>query len=238
MSGDGQRVAIITGGSQGIGAGLVAGYRRRGWAVVASARTIKPSEDPAVLTVAGDIAEPATAGRIIDGALDRFGRIDTLINNAGVYISKPFTDYTAADYATVTGVNLTGFFWVTQRAIAEMAIRYGGHVVNVSATLAEVADSGTPAVLTALTKGGLAAATRSLAIEYASRGIRVNAVSPGIIQTPVHPAESYEDLGGRLPPLGRVGQISDVVEAILFLESSPYITGEILHIDGGQIAGH
>ena len=238
MSGDGQRVAIITGGSQGIGAGLVAGYRGRGWAVVASARTIKPSEDPAVLTVAGDIAEPATAGRIIDGALDRFGRIDTLVNNAGVYISKPFTDYTAADYATVTGVNLTGFFWVTRRAIAEMATRYGGHVVNVSATLAEVADSGTPAVLTALTKGGLAAATRSLAIEYASRGIRVNAVSPGIIQTPVHPAESYEDLGGRLPPLGRVGQISDVVEAILFLESSPYITGEILHIDGGQIAGH
>ena len=238
MRGNGQRVAVITGGSQGIGAGLVAGYRERGWAVVASARTIKPSEDPAVLTVTGDIAEPATAGRIIDGALDRFGRIDTLINNAGVYISKPFTDYTAADYATVTGVNLTGFFWVTQRAIAEMATRYGGHVVNVSATLAEVADSGAPAVLTALTKGGLAAATRSLAIEYASRGIRVNAVSPGIIQTPVHPAESYEDLGGRLPPLGRVGQISDVVEAILFLESSPYITGEILHIDGGLAAGH
>jgi len=238
MSGDGQRVAIITGGSQGIGAGLVAGYRGRGWAVVASARTIKPSEDPAVLTVAGDIADPATADRIIDGALERFGRIDTLVNNAGVYISKPFTDYTAADYATVTGVNLTGFFWVTRRAIAEMATRYGGHVVNVSATLAEVADSGTPAVLTALTKGGLAAATRSLAIEYASRGIRVNAVSPGIIQTPVHPAESYEDLGDRLPPLGRAGQVSDVVDAILFLESSPYITGEILHIDGGQIAGH
>ena len=237
MSGDGQRVAIITGGSQGIGAGLVAGYRGRGWAVVASARTIKPSEDPAVLTVAGDIAEPATAGRIIDGALDRFGRIDTLINNAGVYISKPFTDYTAADYATVTGVNLTGFFWVTQRAIAEMAIRYGGHVVNVSATLAEVADPGTPAVLTALTKGGLAAATRSLAIEYASRGIRVNAVSPGIIQTPIHPAES-EDLGGRLPPLGRAGQVSDVVNGVLFLESSPYITGEVLHIDGGQTAGY
>ena len=150
MRANGQRVAVITGGSQGIGAGLVAGYRGRGWAVVASARTIKPSEDPAVLTVAGDIADPATADRIIDGALDRFGRIDTLINNAGVYISKPFTDYTAADYATVTGVNLTGFFWVTQRAIAEMAIRNGGHDVNVSATLAEVADSGTPAVLTAL----------------------------------------------------------------------------------------
>jgi len=238
MREDGQRVAVITGGSQGIGAGLVAGYRGLGWAVVASARTIKPSEDPAVLTIAGDIADPATADRIIDGALERFGRIDTLVNNAGVYLSKPFTDYTAADYATVTGVNLTGFFWVTQRAIAEMATRYGGHVVNVSATLAEVADSATPAVLAALTKGGLAAATRSLAIEYASRGIRVNAVSPGIIQTPVHPADSYEDLGDRLPPLGRAGQVSDVVDAILFLESSPYITGEILHIDGGQIAGH
>jgi NAD(P)-dependent dehydrogenase (short-subunit alcohol dehydrogenase family) len=236
--GNGQRVAVITGGSQGIGAGLVAGYRERGWAVVASALTIKPSEDPAVLTVAGDIAEPATAGRIIDGALERFGRIDTLVNNAGVFISKPFTDYTAADYARVTGVNLTGFFWVTQRAIAEMATRYGGHVVNISATLAEVADSGTPAVLTALTKGALAAATRSLAIEYASRGIRVNAVSPGVIQTPVYPAESYEGLGDRLPPLGHVGQVSDVVNAILFLESSPYITGETLHIDGGQIAGH
>jgi NAD(P)-dependent dehydrogenase (short-subunit alcohol dehydrogenase family) len=232
------KVAVITGGSQGIGAGLVAGYRERGWAVVATARKIKPSQDPDVLTVAGDITDPATADRIIGGALERFDRIDTLVNNAGVYLSKPFTDYTAADYAMIVGVNLTGFFWLTQRAIAEMAVRYGGHVVNVSATLAEVAESSTPAVLTALTKGGLAAATRSLAVEYASRGIRVNAVSPGIIQTPVHPADSYDSLGDQLPPLGRVGQVSDVVNGILFLESSPYITGEILHIDGGQIAGH
>lgn len=232
------KVAIITGASQGIGAGLVAGYRRREWAVVASARTIKPSEEPDLLTVAGDIADPATAYQIADAALERFGRIDTLVNNAGVFISKPFTDYTAADYAAVVGVNLTGFFWLTQRTIAEMVTRYGGHVVNVSATIAEVADSRTPAVLTALTKGGLAAATRSMAVEYASRGIRVNAVSPGIIQTPVHPAETYDGLGDRLPPLGRVGQVSDVVDGVLFLESSPYITGEILHIDGGQIAGH
>jgi NAD(P)-dependent dehydrogenase (short-subunit alcohol dehydrogenase family) len=232
------KVAIITGGSQGIGAGLVAGYRARGWAVVASARTIKPAEDPDVLTVAGDITEPATSDRIIDAALGRFGRIDTLVNNAGVYISKPFTDYTAQDYHLMVSVNLTGFFWLTQRVIGEMATRYGGHVVNVSATLAEVANSAAPAVLAALTKGGLAAATRSLAVEYASRGIRVNAVSPGVIQTPVHPLESYEDLGGQLPPLGRAGQVSDVVNGILFLESSPYITGEILHIDGGQIAGH
>jgi NAD(P)-dependent dehydrogenase (short-subunit alcohol dehydrogenase family) len=232
------KVAVITGGSQGIGAGLVAAYRARSWAVVASARTIKPSQDPDLLTVEGDISEPATADRIIAATLDRFGRIDTLVNNAGVYVSKPFTDYTADDYALVTGVNLAGFFWLTQRAIAEMTQRRGGHVVNVSATLAEVADSGTPEVLAALTKGGLAAATRSLAVEYAARGIRVNAVSPGIIQTPAHPPDSYQHLGGRLPPLGRVGQVSDVVDGVLFLESSPYITGEILHIDGGQIAGH
>jgi len=238
MSETGQRVAIITGGSQGIGAGLVEGYRRRGWAVVASARTIKPSEDPDLLTVAGDITDPATADLIADTALGRFGRIDTLVNNAGVFVSKPFTDYTAADYALVTGVNLAGFFWLTRRVIADMARRYGGHVVNISASLAEVANSTAPSALAALTKGGVAAVTRSLAVEYASRGIRVNAVSPGIIQTPVYPADSYEGLGDQLPPLGRVGQVSDVVEAILFLESSPYITGEILHIDGGQTAGH
>jgi NAD(P)-dependent dehydrogenase (short-subunit alcohol dehydrogenase family) len=232
------RVAIITGGSQGIGAGLVAGYRGRGWAVVANARGIKPAADPDVLAVEGDITDPATADRIADAALGRFGRIDTLVNNAGVFISKPFTDYTAEDYALITGVNLAGFFWLTRRVIAEMASRCGGHVVNISATLAEVANARSPSALAALTKGGLAAATRSLAVEYASRGIRVNAVSPGIIQTPVHPADSYSGLGDRLPPLGRPGQVSDVVDGILFLESSPYITGEILHIDGGQTAGH
>jgi NAD(P)-dependent dehydrogenase (short-subunit alcohol dehydrogenase family) len=232
------RVAVITGASRVIGAGLVAGYRGRGWAVVASARAIEPSEDPDLLTVAADVTEPATGALIIEAALERFGRIDTLVNNAGVLISKPFTDYTAADYAAVVGVNLTGFFWLTQRAVAEMAGRYGGHIVNVTATLAGYANSGTPAVLAALTKGGLVAATRSLALEYASYGIRVNAVSPGVIQTPMHLPESYDDLGDRLPPLGRPGQVSDVVDGVLFLESSPYITGEILHIDGGQVAGH
>ncbi len=232
-----QRVAIITGGSQGIGAGLVAGYRRQGWAVVASAKTIKPSEDRDVLTVPGDIAEPATADRIIGGALGRFGRIDTLVNDAGIYLSKPFTDYTADDYARVVAVNLTGFFILTQRAVAEMLKRGSGHVVNLTATIAEYSNSSEPAVLAALTKGGLAAATRSLAIEYASRGIRVNAVSPGVIQTPMHPPESYQGLGDRLPPLGHVGQVSDVVDGILFLEASPFITGEILHVDGGQSAG-
>jgi NAD(P)-dependent dehydrogenase (short-subunit alcohol dehydrogenase family) len=232
------QVAIVTGGSQGIGAGLVAGYRGRGWAVVAVSRTIKPSGDPEVLAVAGDVSEPATADRVIGAALGRFGRVDTLINNAGVFISKPFTGYTAGDYAAVVGVNLTGFFWLTQRAIAEMLKRGRGHIVNITTTLVDYASSGEPSALTALTKGGLAAVTRSLAIEYASRGIRVNAVSPGIIQTPVHPPESYEALGPQLPPIGHVGQVSDIVDGILFLESSPFITGEILHIDGGQIAGH
>jgi NAD(P)-dependent dehydrogenase (short-subunit alcohol dehydrogenase family) len=233
-----QKTAVITGGSQGIGASLVAAYRRQGWGVVATARAMKPADDPGVLTVNGDITDPDTAERIVSAAIGRFGRIDTLINNAGVFVSKPFTDYTAEDYALIVGVNLGGFFWLTQRVITEMLKQHGGHVVNVSATIAERADSGTPSVLTALTKGGLASATRSLAVEYASRGIRVNAVSPGIIQTPVHPAESYEGLGDRLPPLGRVGQVGDVVGGILFLESSPFITGEILHIDGGQVAGH
>ena len=232
------RVAVITGGSRGIGAGLVAGYRARGWAVVATARTIKPSRDPDLLTVAGDIAEPLTAERVIDSALKRFGRLDTLVNNAGVLISRPFTDYTAQDYATVVGVNLTGFFWVTQRAIAEMATLYGGHVVSVSTPLAAVANSGTPAVLAALTRGGIAAATRSLALEYGSRGIRVNAVSLGVIRTPIHLADGCGEPDNGLPPLGRPGQVSDVVDGVLFLESSPYITGEILGIDGGQIASH
>jgi len=231
------KVAIITDASRGIGAGLVARYRGRGWSVVASARTIKPSPDPDLLTVAADIAEPATADRIVDGALERFGRLDTLVNNANVVISKPFTGYTAADHAAIVGGNLTGFFWLTQRAIAEMAARYGGHVVTVTATVAEAADSGTPAVLAALTKGGLAAATRALAIEYAALGIRANAVSAGVIQTPVYPAGRFDGPDGWLPPLGRAGQVSDVVDGVLFLESSPYITGEILHIDGGQTAG-
>jgi NAD(P)-dependent dehydrogenase (short-subunit alcohol dehydrogenase family) len=236
MSAAGQKVAIVTGGSQGIGAGIVEGYRRSGWAVVAAARTLVPADDPAVRAVAGDVSDPATAPRIVREALDAFGRIDTLVNNAGVYISKPFVDYSADDYASVIGVNVTGFFHLTQLAIAHMLERGSGHVINITTTLVEVADSSAPSVLTALSKGGLAAATRSLAIEYAARGIRVNAVSPGIIQT--HPAESYTDLGEQLPPLGHIGQVSDIVDAVLFLEASSFVTGEIVHVDGGRIAGH
>jgi NAD(P)-dependent dehydrogenase (short-subunit alcohol dehydrogenase family) len=233
-----RRVVIVTGASQGIGAGIVEGYRGRDWAVVATSRTIKATEDPVVLPVAGDISDPATADLIVAQGLEAFGRIDTLVNNAGVYVSRPFVDYTAEDYAEVVGVNLTGFFRLTQLVISHMLTRGAGHVVNITTTLVDVADSSSPSALTALTKGGVAAATRSLAIEYASRGIRVNAVSPGIIQTPVHPPESYAGLGERLVPLGHVGQVDDVVNAILFLESSPFVTGEIVHVDGGQIAGH
>lgn len=237
MSEINQHVAIITGASQGIGAGLVDGYRQRGWAVVANALTIEPSQDPDVLRLAGDVSDPATADRIVGAAVRQFGHVDTLVNDAGVYIGKPFTDYTAADYATVVGVNLSGFFTMTQRVIPEMLKNSGGHVVNMAATVAENADSAVPAALAALTKGGLAAATRSLAIEYASRGIRFNAISPGIIQTPLHDPDSYAAVAA-LVPMGRVGQVSDVVDSVLFLEFSPYITGETLHVDGGQVAGH
>ena len=190
-----------------------------------------------MLVVDGDISEPETADRIVAAAVERFGRIDSLINNAGVFISKPFTEYTAADYALVVGVNVTGFFTLTQRVIGEMLDRGGGHVVNITTTLVDYADSTAPAALTALTKGGLAAATRSLAIEYATRGIRVNAISPGVIQSSTRDPDAYVALGA-LQPIGRVGQVRDIVDGVLFLESSPFITGEIIHIDGGRIAGH
>jgi|SRR5438045_732475 len=230
-------VAIITGASQGIGAGLVAGYRRSGYAVVGVALSLPSSEDNEYVAIAGDIADAKTAQRATDEALDRFGRIDTLINNAGIYIGKPFTEYTLEDYVAITAVNLTGFFHVTRPAIAQMVDQGSGHVVNVSTSLVDHADSTRPSALPALTKGGLVAVSRSLAIEYASHGVRVNAVSLGVIKTPAHDPASYKDLES-LHPLGRVGEVSDVVEAILYLERAPFVTGETLHVDGGQAAGH
>ena len=232
-----QKVAVITGASQGIGAALVKAYRDQNYRVVAVARSIKPSNDDGVVTVAGDIADPKTAERAISEGLKRFGRIDTLVNNAGIFIAKPFTQYTAEDYATITGINLSGFFHITQLAIAEMEKQASGHVVAITTTLVDHAIDGVPSVLASLTKGGLAAATRSLAIEYAKRGIRANAVSPGIIKSPMHAPETHAALGA-LHPMGHMGEMSDIVNAILYLDSAPFVTGEILHVDGGQIAGH
>jgi NAD(P)-dependent dehydrogenase (short-subunit alcohol dehydrogenase family) len=231
-----RKVAIITGASRGIGAGLVAGYRQAGYAVVGVALSMSHSDEKDYLTVRGDITEAETAQRVVDQALDRFGRVDTLINNAGIYIGKPFTDYTIDDYLAITAVNLTGFFHLTQRTIPQMLSRGSGHIVNVSTSLVDQADRTRPSALPALTKGGLVAVTRSLAIEYASRGLRVNAVSLGVIKTPVHDPASYAELGG-LHPLGRVGEVADVVEGVLYLEQATFVTGETLHIDGGQAAG-
>jgi NAD(P)-dependent dehydrogenase (short-subunit alcohol dehydrogenase family) len=232
-----QKVAAITGASRGIGAGLVTAYRKLGYAVVANARSIEPSGDPMVLTVAGDIAAPGVGTRVIEEGLGAFGRIDTLINNAGLFVAKPFTDYTDADYDQVTGVNLRGFFEISKRAITAMLTQGGGHMVNISTSLVDHANSGVPSALASLTKGGLAAVTRSLAIEYAARGIRVNAVSPGIIRTSMHPADTHETLAG-LHPVGRMGEVGDIVDAITYLETAGFVTGEIVHVDGGQSAGH
>jgi NAD(P)-dependent dehydrogenase (short-subunit alcohol dehydrogenase family) len=233
-----QKVAVITGASQGIGAALAQAYRKLGWAVVANSRSIPASDETGFVTVAGDIADPAVAREVIDTAVREFGRVDTLINNAGVFIAKPFTDYTAEDYQTVVGVNLTGFVTTTQLAIAQMLRRAeGGHVVQVTTSLVDHANSDVPSVLASLTKGGLQSATKSLAIEFAKRGVRVNAVSLGIIQTSMHAPESYDGLAG-LHPMGRMGTISDIVGGVLYLEDAPFVTGEILHIDGGQSAGH
>lgn len=232
-----QKVAVITGASQGIGAALVRAYRDRNYRVAATARSTKPSNDDGVLTVAGDIADPKTAERVITEAVRRFGRIDTLVNNAGIFLAKPFTDYSEADFASALSVNVGGFFHITQRALAEMEKQGSGHIVQVTTSLVDHAISGVPSVLASLTKGGLNAATKSLAIEYAKRGIRVNAVSPGVIKTPMHPAEMHAALSA-LHPVGHMGEIKDVVDAILYLEGAGFVTGEVLHVDGGQSAGH
>ena len=233
-----QKVALVTGASQGIGAALVTAYRKLGYAVVATSRTIGESDDPEVLTVQGDLARPGVGANAVEQALARFGRIDTLVNNAGVFVAKPFTDYTDEDYDAVAGVNLRGFFDVSRSAVAAMLAQdNGGHVVNVSTTLVDHANSQVPSALASLTKGGLNAVTKSLAIEYAARGIRVNAVGLGVIRTPMHSPETHDFLAA-LHPVGRMGEIDEVVEAILYLEQARFVTGEILHVDGGQNAGH
>lgn len=232
-----QKVVVVTGASQGIGAEIAKAFRKLDYRVVATARSVSPSDDPNVLTVAGDIADPATAQRVIAAAVERFGRVDTLVNNAGIFIAKPFTQYSAEDYAAAIGVNVSGFFHITQLAIAEMEKHASGHVVTITTSLVDHAIDGVPSVLASLTKGGLNAATKSLAIEYAKRGIRANAVSPGIIKSPMHAEQTHAALGA-LHPMGHMGEMSDIVNAVLYLDAAPFVTGEILHVDGGQSAGH
>ena len=231
------KVAIITGASQGMGAAFVQAYLDKGYRVVANSRSIKPSNNPNLITIAGDVADRETARQVVNAAVTAFGRIDTLINNAGIFIMKPFTTHTDDDYAAITGTNLTGFFHMTQLTIAEMEKNKSGHIVNITTSLVEHPLESVPSVLASLTKGGLASATKSLAIEYAKRGIRVNAVSPGIINTPMHAPEKHGYLA-KLHPMGQLGEASDIVDAVLYLESAPYVTGEILNVDGGRSAGH
>ena len=232
-----QKVAVITGASQGIGAALVQAFRSRDYSVVANSRAIRTSADPNVATVQGDVADPNTAKLALAQALDRFGRVDTLVNNAGMFMAKPFTAYSTEDYAVYLATNVTGFFHMTQRAIDAMIRQGSGHVVTITTSLVDQPMSSVPAVLASLTKGALSAATKSLAIECAKSGVRVNAVSPGIIKTPMHPVEAHQALAS-LHPMGRMGEISDVVDAVMYLDSAGFVTGEILHVDGGQAAGH
>jgi NAD(P)-dependent dehydrogenase (short-subunit alcohol dehydrogenase family) len=234
-----RKVAVVTGASRGIGARLVEGFRQIGYGVIANSRAISQADiprDPDILLVDGDIASPDTAERIVGAAIERFGRIDTLVNNAGIFIAKPFVDYSEADFAAMIAVNLAGFFHISQKVISRMLQAGSGHVINVTATIAEQPTTSLPAALASLTKVGLNGVTRALAIEYASRGIRVNAVSPGATKTPMHSPQMHDFLAG-LQPMGRMGETQEVLDAVLYLEKAAFVTGEILHVDGGASAG-
>jgi NAD(P)-dependent dehydrogenase (short-subunit alcohol dehydrogenase family) len=233
---DVKKVAIVTGASQGLGEGIVSGFRARGYAVVATSRSIQLSTDPDLVTVAGDIGNPETGKRLAAAALEKFGRIDTLVNNAGVFIGKAFTDYTEEDYRLKLKTNLDGFFFTTQAVMPIMLEQGSGHIVQITASTAEFASSRSPAFIAMLTKGGMNSATKSLAIEYATRGIRVNAVAPGVIRTPMHDPNVVEQLGA-FHPMNKPGEVEDIVRAVLYLEDAVFSTGEILHVDGGLIAG-
>src|SRR5262249_24960637 len=208
------------------------------YGVVACSRKIEGNCEGDLVEIAGDISEPEAASRIIRTAKERFGRVDTLINNAGAFLPRSFTEYTEDEFASLLQVNLGGFFHVSQRAIAEMLRQEGGHIVNITSSLvAEQPLNDLPAALTAITKGGLNAVTRCLAIEYADKGIRVNAVAPGAIRTGMHAPDTHGFLA-TLHPWGRMGEIQGSVDAVLYLEDATFITGEILHVDGGANAGH
>jgi NAD(P)-dependent dehydrogenase (short-subunit alcohol dehydrogenase family) len=234
------KTAIVTGASQGIGAGLVEAFLKRGYRVVASSRHISKANPFAasadLALIDGDIGDPSTAAKIVETALSRFGRIDVLINNAGIFIPKPFTDYTTEDFNALVSTTLAGFLYVSQLAVKQMLRQKCGSIVNISTTLVDHPVAGVPVTVQVMAKGSLDAVTRALAMEYAKDGIRVNTVALGVIKTPMHKPETYEFLKG-LHPVGRMGEIEEVVDAVLFLTDATFTTGEILHVDGGAHAG-
>ena len=232
-----QKVLVVTGASQGLGEGFVKAYKDRGWRVVGNSRSIKPSNDPDYITVAGDVGERAVARKVVETALDRFGRVDTLINNAGIWRPGPIEKISEELYRRVMATNLDSVFFATQAAVPAMKKQGGGHIIQVTTSLVEHALTTVPAVLASLSKGACVAATRGLAMELAPQNIRVNAVSLGIIRTPLHEADSLEGKKS-FAPLNRYGEVSDVVRAVLYLEDSDFVTGEISYIDGGRTAGH
>jgi NAD(P)-dependent dehydrogenase (short-subunit alcohol dehydrogenase family) len=234
------KTAIITGASRGIGAGLVEAFLKRGYNVVANSRNItKENRFAAAANVAlvdGDIGDPGTAARIVDTALSRFGRIDVLVNNAGVFIAKPFTEYTAEDLNRLVSTTLAGFLYVSQLAAKQMLRQKSGSIINVSTSLVDQPIAGVGAAVQVMAKGALNAVTRALALEYAQEGIRVNTIAAGVIDTPMHKPETHAFLKS-LQPVGRIGQIEEVVDAALFLTDATFTSGEILHVDGGAHAG-
>ncbi|GLV60283.1 3-oxoacyl-ACP reductase [Dictyobacter sp. S3.2.2.5] len=234
------KTALVTGASSGIGLELTNTLLARGYQVVANSRRITsartlPASDHLAL-VDGDIAEQEIAQQVVQTAVARFGRIDLLVNNAGIFIPKPFTDYTIQDFDNLIRTNLLGFLFVTQYAVGQMQKQYSGHIVNITTTLADQPVAGVPASLPLITKGGLNAATKALAIEYAGEGIRVNAVAPGNIDTPMHRNDDYDFLRD-MHPIARMGQASEIVDAIMYLDAATFVTGEVIHVDGGAHAG-
>jgi len=236
-----QKTVIVTGGSRGIGAGLVTAFLDRDYNVAANSRNISKSgtfeASDKLALVDGSIAEAATAAKIVEVAKNKFGSIDALVNNAGIYFSKHFTDYTIDDLRSLTSVNIEGFFFMSQLAIKEMvAQETGGSIVNITTTLVGHPIAGINSAVPMITKGGLEAVTRSLAMEYVKQGIRVNAVAPGIVDTPMHKNDPKEFLK-TLQPMGRISEVKDIVDAVVYLTEAGQVTGEVLHVDGGAHVG-
>ncbi len=232
-----RKVVVVTGASHGLGEAFVKTYRERGWRAVGNARTIKPSDDPDYITVAGDVGDPVIARRVVETAIERFGRVDTLINNAGIWRPGRIEDIPESLFREVMRTNLDSVFFATQAAVPAMKRQGGGHIVQISTSLVEHALQTVPAVLASLSKGAGVAATRGLAMELASSNIRVNTISLGIVMTPLHDGSNLEELRS-FSPLNRNGKVKDVVRAINYLEDADYVTGEIHYVDGGRTAGH